>query len=233
MNYIDMIAKLGLGSAHPGGFDATLRQLRTHPLPAHARVLEVGCGTGRTACYLASLGMDVTAIDNHALMVHKTRERAQSLGVPVTCIQADGCALPFADASFDVVFVESVTSFAWIEKALAEYARVLRTGGRVYDREFVLTDRAPRASISTLIHALGLCDVWDVHEWVHAYTRVPFATVDVIEQGPFFLNDVDADASPDAGILLDADLWHLSGAYTHTLASLSPYCGYAVFCAQK
>ena len=42
MNYIDMISKLGIGNAHPGGFAATLAQLERYPLRSGDHVLEVG-----------------------------------------------------------------------------------------------------------------------------------------------------------------------------------------------
>ena len=32
MNYIHMLSKLGMGSAHPGGFEATLRMLKNYPI---------------------------------------------------------------------------------------------------------------------------------------------------------------------------------------------------------
>ncbi|UUZ83362.1 hypothetical protein LJK88_05535 [Paenibacillus sp. P26] len=42
MSYLDMVAKLGVGGAHPGGFEATLEQLQRFPIPPGSRVLDVG-----------------------------------------------------------------------------------------------------------------------------------------------------------------------------------------------
>jgi SAM-dependent methyltransferase len=139
MKYIDMIAKLGLGNAHPGGFTATLKQLQCYPLQPNDRILEVGCGTGRTACHLAMQGFDVTAVDLHPDMLAKAKRRATSMRVHVDFAQGDACALPFPDNTFDVVLIESVTNFADVQLALREYYRVLRPGGHLYDRELAMT----------------------------------------------------------------------------------------------
>ena len=71
MNYIHMLSRLGMGSAHPGGFEATLRMLKNYPIQPGSRILEVGCGTGRTACHLSEMGYQVTAIDLNENMIKK------------------------------------------------------------------------------------------------------------------------------------------------------------------
>lgn len=143
MKYMEMIAKLGVGSAHPGGFSATLEQLKYHPIPKQCRILEVGCGTGRTACYLAKQGYDVTAVDIMPGMVKKAQKRAKKEKVNVTFLQADVRKLPFAENEFDVVIAESVSIFTETEKALAEYYRVLKAEGTLYDREIVAMKEMP------------------------------------------------------------------------------------------
>ncbi|GAE08518.1 ubiquinone/menaquinone biosynthesis methyltransferase UbiE [Paenibacillus sp. JCM 10914] len=80
MNYINMLSKLGMGSAHPGGFEATLRMLKNYPIQSNSRILEVGCGTGRTSCHLAGLGYEVTAVDLNENMIKKARKRLKLWG---------------------------------------------------------------------------------------------------------------------------------------------------------
>ena len=101
----------------------------TLSLPANSNVLEVGCGTGRTACYLARSGHRVTAVDLHRSMLEKAVRRAWRERLDIRFIQADVAALPFPDNHFDVAFVESVTIFTQWRSTLAEYRRVLRAGG--------------------------------------------------------------------------------------------------------
>lgn len=55
------------------------RQIRTL-LPPHSRVLDFGCGTGRTTLDLLSHGYHVTAFDISHKMLDRAREKAQKLG---------------------------------------------------------------------------------------------------------------------------------------------------------
>lgn len=163
MNYIDLLATTGQTSAHPGGFQATMDLLRKHPLPPRSRVLEVGCGLGRTASYLAKQGHEVTAVDNHPGMLELARIRASQEGVRVEFAQADARQLPFAASSFDVVFVESVTNFSRIPAALREYARVLRKGGLLYDREIVRKRNGE--NLAELTRFYGIPEILHVPQW--------------------------------------------------------------------
>jgi demethylmenaquinone methyltransferase / 2-methoxy-6-polyprenyl-1,4-benzoquinol methylase len=54
-------------------------------------------------------------------------------------VVADGLALPFADASFDVITVAfGLRNMAFLERALAEMARATRSGGHVVILDFSL-----------------------------------------------------------------------------------------------
>ncbi|HWL36669.1 MAG TPA: methyltransferase domain-containing protein [Frankiaceae bacterium] len=105
------------------------------------RVLEVGCGLGADARELAERVLpagEVVAIDLSKAMVEAARERHDER-LPVTYDVADVTALPYDDASFDVVRIERVLQHV-PDAALAcrEIARVLKPGGRVlaYDTDW-------------------------------------------------------------------------------------------------
>ncbi|WP_159081837.1 class I SAM-dependent methyltransferase [Paenibacillus sp. CAA11] len=136
MNYSDILAHLGEGAAHPGGFGGTARLLERYPLHPKSRVLEIGCGTGRTACHLAKLGCEVTGLDLNRKMLAKASSRAKREAVEVQWVHGDAACLPFEDHSFDYLFIESVTIFVQPEQAIQEYYRVLKPGGRLLDREW-------------------------------------------------------------------------------------------------
>ena len=96
------------------------------------RVLEIGAGAAQCSRWLATRGADVVATDVSHGMLRNAAALDAATGVRVPVLQADARALPFADASFDVVF----TSFGAIPfvpdvvRVHAEAARVLRPGGR-------------------------------------------------------------------------------------------------------
>jgi len=92
-------------------------------LPSGATVLELGAGTGYQARELTKRGFDVKAIDV------PTSSYCASRVYPVT--DYDGRAIPFPDASFDVVFSSNVLEHvADLPSLLAEMRRVLKPGGR-------------------------------------------------------------------------------------------------------
>ncbi len=103
-------------------------------LPQGAEVLEVGCGAGLTTVALAERGLRTTAIDSAPAMIDLTLALASEHGVTgaVEASVADVHALPFADASFDLVLALGV--LPWLHspgRAIDEMARVLRPGGHL------------------------------------------------------------------------------------------------------
>ena len=99
---------------------------------AGRRVLDVGCGTGRTAAALAAEhGAAVTAMDASPRMVAVARARVPE-GVAVVEGRAE--ALPFAHAAFERATMEEVVHLVDRDRALPELARVLERGGRAVVR---------------------------------------------------------------------------------------------------
>jgi ubiquinone/menaquinone biosynthesis C-methylase UbiE len=98
--------------------------------PRGLRVLDVGCGDGAYAIRAAREGVEVFGLDQSRPMLEAARARATSAGAVVTWCQADARALPFRDASVDLVL--AVTALCLASEplvALNEMSRVLRPGG--------------------------------------------------------------------------------------------------------
>lgn len=90
-------------------------------------VLEVGAGTGKLTERLLALGHDVHATEPSRSTLDVLKERLPD----VRSSYAAAESLPVLDASVDVVICAQ--AFHWFdqEQALAEFARVLRPGGRI------------------------------------------------------------------------------------------------------
>ncbi len=67
------------------------------------RVLDVGCGTGENALYLASLGLEVWGIDMALSAINKAREKAKERGITVNFLVSDALKLQSLKNRFDTV----------------------------------------------------------------------------------------------------------------------------------
>jgi len=70
------------------------------------RVLDVGCGEGADAIWLAQHGWTVTAIDVSSVAVARARERGELAGVSIDWVVGDALERGFATAAFDLVSLQ-------------------------------------------------------------------------------------------------------------------------------
>jgi ubiquinone/menaquinone biosynthesis C-methylase UbiE len=97
--------------------------------------LEIGSGTGYFSLNLVQLGAieRLTATDISAGMLARLSATAEGLGLAgVTTVATEAEALPFEDESFDLVFGHAVLHhIPDLDRAFAEFRRVLRPGGAI------------------------------------------------------------------------------------------------------
>lgn len=130
-------------------FQADLRYVRRH-CPGPARLVDLGCGTGRLALSLAQDGWQVLGVDLSMEMLRVARRRASELGVRVELLQANLVELDaLADASFDhaaCLFstLGLIVGAAARRRVLEQTFRLLRPGGHfivhVHNRWWHLRD---------------------------------------------------------------------------------------------
>ena len=115
------------------------------------RVLDVAAGNGNATLAAARRGAKVTSTDYVASLLDRGAERARAERLDVTFQVADVEALPFTDASFDVVLSTFGVMFAPDHaKSAAEMARVCRPGGRIG-----MANWTPEGFIGQLFKTLG------------------------------------------------------------------------------
>lgn len=104
-------------------------------VPERARVLDVGCGIGGPALYLAgAMGCSVVGVTLSASQAARAGEKAAEAGLAERAEfhRLDALSTGFPDASFDVLWaVESLMHIADREAFFAEAMRLLRPGGRL------------------------------------------------------------------------------------------------------
>lgn len=115
-------------------------------LPSTGRLLDIGAGQGVSAYAWAQAGWTVTALEPDPSTEVGAGAIAGLKHPSVLVVRAIGEALPFADASFDVVYARQVLHHSRALPALMkEVARVLRPGGMVLTvRDHVVDDAEQR-----------------------------------------------------------------------------------------
>jgi len=132
--YFDLQAEMGF-TKHMGGLKTTRELIELCHIGKDTYILDVGCGVGMSACYIAKkYGCRVVGVDIREEMIARSTERAERDGVEgrVEFRVADAQDLPFEDALFDAVISESITAFPEDKReAVSEYVRVAKPGGYV------------------------------------------------------------------------------------------------------
>ncbi|MBI3448925.1 MAG: class I SAM-dependent methyltransferase [Acidobacteria bacterium] len=126
-------------------------------LPRTGRVLEVGCGDGRLLESLGAGPRRLTGIDFLESYLHQA-VRARKLAASTGLTAASAGDLPFPDRSFDALYCAQNTLGLLgdlKERALREFARVIRPGGIAVIVVYSPDSLAPRAEWYTEMHRRG------------------------------------------------------------------------------
>lgn len=131
----DIVALLLGESYHPGGTALTRRLADGLGLNPGARVLDVASGRGTTALLLADgYGAEVDGVDYAPANTALAKGAAQAAGLSGQARFTTGDAeqLPYPESVFDAAVCEcALCTFPDKTRAAAEFARVLRPGGRL------------------------------------------------------------------------------------------------------
>jgi len=98
-----------------------------------ARVLDMATGTGAVALQLSRRdGLQVIGADVTRPMLLQAAARGADSGTPLHLVECTAEAIPFADATFDIVV------FTYLLRYVAEMTRVLKPGGTMTSLEFAV-----------------------------------------------------------------------------------------------
>jgi malonyl-CoA O-methyltransferase len=157
--------------------------------PRGLRALDLGCGTGRHALWLAAHGANVTAVDFSAGMLDEARRKPGA--DTIRFLQYDLHALlPFADGEFDLVVSGLVLEhLRTLDLFFSETRRVLRPGGKavvsaMHPAMFLRGSQARFTDPATgeLVQPGSIAH--SISEFVMAIHRAGFALTNIEEHSP-------------------------------------------------
>ena len=182
--YQSDIARLLLGdSFHPGGIRLTERLAALLDLGPPHRVLDVACGKGESAIFLAGrFGFEVTGLDFGTENVTQAARRAAAagLGNRISFQQGDAEQMPFPSKSFDAVICEcAFCTFPEKSRAAAEFARVLKPAGRLGLSDLTRSGPLPPDMEGLLAWVACIADALPVNEYVGYLKTAGFENIEI------------------------------------------------------
>lgn len=140
----------------------------SHLLPPAGLALDLACGRGANALYLAGKGYTTSAWDLSEVVVQRLAEQAGRLGVPLSTEQRDVAADPPPPASFDIIIVSR-----YLERTIVpDIIAALKDGGLLLYQTFIeekVSDFGPcnpayRLQPNELLHLFRSLHIIHYHE---------------------------------------------------------------------
>lgn len=162
----------------PGGLELTARLARIAGIRENHTVLDIACGKGTTALFLAhEYHCQVIGIDLSHQMVALCRQKAEQDGLAdrVSFLLGDGEILPFRNGSCDTVISEC--SFSLLpnkEAAARDIWRVLKPGGKLAMTDIILRGEVDHRLRSQVSFACCLAGARRAEEYINLLERAGF-----------------------------------------------------------
>ena len=207
LGYYDFMGYMGVPFFNIGGVASMDKLAELCQITERTKILEVGCGTGANACYLAKrYRCSVVGIDIAEHMVRYALKRAEDLDLTnrVSFRVGNAYSLEFPDDDFDAVLTVFVSQFLDPARAFPEFYRVLKAGGCLGVNEMYKADNLPPEAMDRVNYGERVFrELTDLpftlrspEFWVSAFESTGFSDIHMEEHSnssekPYALNKVD------------------------------------------
>ena len=131
----------------PGCSEATLQAFSLLPQQSKIlRILDIGCGSGTQTIDLARVSpAEIDALDNHRPFLDKLAKKSLPFGLSERIRPWEGSMfeLPFAPATFDLIWAEGAIYIMGFQKGLTEWRQFLKPGGFIAVTELTWLESSP------------------------------------------------------------------------------------------
>jgi ubiquinone/menaquinone biosynthesis C-methylase UbiE len=187
---------------HAGGWAATRCLVDKLGIRAGTAVLDVCCGEGGTAIWMAqNLGAHVVGIDILGNAVEAAGHEARKEGIQSSCslIRANLFSLPFKDETFDIVIGQDPDGLPHVQRVFAfqEIFRVLRKGGQLGIHHWIPGVGVPQSVIQRFDQvnvAVGYPSHGEVHAaaYIQAMQAASFRDIQVLDKSEMYSHHMRA-----------------------------------------
>lgn len=186
------LKSLGKKRLRPGGKIATEWLLTKADIKSTDRVLEVACNMGTTMIDVSKrYNCQITGVDLDRVAVSEANENIKREKLEnANAIVGNAFKLPFEDNTFDVVINEAMLTMLPLankHKALKEYNRVLKSGGRIITHDISTELHNTNAELAKNIKVPA--NALSVQEWKDIYVDNGFKVMDT-KQGKMTLMSI-------------------------------------------
>lgn len=242
-----MADRVGMTVLHPGGLWATEKLAEACRISGKSRVLDIACGKGTSAVYLAKrCQCQITGLDVNERLVEQANKLAQKQKVSgqVEFRVGDALNLPFPADEFDVVLSQAFLILIPDKKqAIREAIRVTKPGGSIGWLELSFHKQPPESLfLAAVSSACAFCvrNTLTFDEWEALFRECGMADIQVItgemgmRQRRMFRDEGFANAARIMWKwLFDARIRKRMNVVFDFFREYSEYIGYGIYVGRK
>ncbi len=189
------LARLGKTRLRPGGVKATNWLVEQGNFSKDSKVLEVACNVCTTSIELSqTYDCQIVGVDMDSKALEKARANIASVGLEnhIHVQQGNALKLPFPDSSFDIVINEAMSTMLHGEakaKAITEYLRVLKPGGRLLTHDVSYISDKAEAKLRQLSQTINAnVEPLHVDHWQELFQKIGFSSVQATHGNMTFMS---------------------------------------------